>query len=117
MKIVFIGAVKFSASALRELISMGAEVVGVCTLKSSNFNADHQDLSPIAKAFAIPVCPTTDLNSQEGIDWIKSQLPDVIFCFGWSRLIRDPLLSLTAWYYWIPPAALPQTVADILFWL
>lgn len=108
MRIVFIGAVEFSASALRELISMGAEVVGVCTLRSSSFNADHHDLTPIAQAAAIPVCPTTDLNSQDGIDWIKRQLPDVIFCFGWSRLFREPLLSLPPLgVIGFHPAALP----------
>lgn len=108
MKIVFIGAVKFSACALCELISMGAEVVGVCTLRTSSFNADHQDLTPIAQAAAIPVCPTTDLNSPEGIDWIQSLFPDVIFCFGWSRLIREPLLSLPPLgVIGFHPAALP----------
>lgn len=108
MRIVYIGAVDFSASALRELISMGADVVGVCTLKNSSFNADHQDLSSIAEEAAIPVCPVSELNSQEGFDWIKSQLPDVIFCFGWSRLIREPLLSLPPLgVIGFHPAALP----------
>jgi methionyl-tRNA formyltransferase len=32
MRILFIGSVVFSANALRELIAMGADVVGVCTL-------------------------------------------------------------------------------------
>ena len=94
MKIVFIGAVKFSACALRELITMGANVVGICTLSNSNFNADHEDLTPLAQDYGIPVCLHADLNSQESIDWIKRQSPDVIFCFGWSRLICEPLLSL-----------------------
>lgn len=31
MRILFIGAVAFSAHALRELIAMQADVVGVCT--------------------------------------------------------------------------------------
>ena len=108
MRIVFIGSVVFSARALRELISMGADVVGVCTLKNSSFNADHQDLAPIAEAASIPVCPAKELNSQEGIEWIKNQSPDVIFCFGWSRLIREPLLSLPPLgVIGFHPAALP----------
>lgn len=108
MRIVFIGAVAFSACALRELISMRADVVGVCTLSNSSFNADHHDLAPIAEAAAIPVCPVTELNSQEGIDWIASQSPDVIFCFGWSRLVREPLLSLPPLgVIGFHPAALP----------
>ena len=94
MKIIFIGAVMFSACALRELIAMGSDVVGVCTLRNSSFNADHEDLTPIAQDFEIPVYLGTDLNTPESIDWIRSKSPDVIFCFGWSRLIREPLLSL-----------------------
>jgi methionyl-tRNA formyltransferase len=94
MKILFIGSVMFSAHALRELINMGADVVGVCTLISSSFNADHEDLTPIAKKAGIPVHYAADLHSKESINWICNLLPDVIFCFGWSRLIREPLLSL-----------------------
>ena len=79
-----------------------------CTLKNSSFNVDHQDLDSIAEASAIPVCPATELHSQEGIAWIKNQLPDVIFCFGWSRLVREPLLSLPPLgVIGFHPAALP----------
>lgn len=108
MRIVFIGSVKFSAYALSELILMRANVVGVCTLTNSIFNADHEDLTPIAQAADIPICPTSELNSEECIDWIKSQSPDVIFCFGWSRLVRDPLLTLPPLgVIGFHPAALP----------
>ena len=108
MRIVFIGAVKFSSRALRELISMRANIVGVCTLRNSSFNADHQDLTPIAESASIPVCPFTDLGSQEAIRWIRSQSPDVIFCFGWSRLVREPLLSMPPLgVIGFHPAALP----------
>ena len=48
MRILFIGAVKFSAKALEMLISIQAEIVGVCTLKESKFNSDHEDLTNIA---------------------------------------------------------------------
>ena len=108
MKIIFIGAVMFSACALRELIAMGSDVVGVCTLRNSSFNADHEDLTPIAQDFEIPVYLGTDLNTPESIDWIRSKSPDVIFCFGWSRLIREPLLSLPPLgVIGFHPAALP----------
>jgi methionyl-tRNA formyltransferase len=38
MRILFIGAVAFSAHALQELIAMQVEIVGVCTLKESALN-------------------------------------------------------------------------------
>ena len=108
MRILFIGAVAFSAHALRELIAMRAEVVGVCTLKQSVFNADHADLTPIAKQAGIPVLDTPDLNSVEVFGWIREREPDVIFCFGWSRLIRASLLALPPLgVIGFHPAALP----------
>lgn len=94
MRILFIGAVTFSAEALRELITMRVKVVGVCTLRESEFNSDHEDLTPIAEHAGIPVRHTPKVNSAENIAWIRDLKPDVIFCFGWSQLIQSPLLEL-----------------------
>lgn len=108
MRILFIGSVAFSARALRELIAMRAHVVGVCTLKDSALNADHQDLTPIAVDVGIPVIYATDLHSPESMGWIRERNPDVIFCFGWSRLIKLSLLTLPPMgVVGFHPAALP----------
>ena len=56
MRILFIGAVEFSARTLTALIQMNSEIVGVCTLEKSPFNADHEDLTPIAHQAGIPSC-------------------------------------------------------------
>ena len=95
MKIVFIGAVKFSEHVLAKLIKMKADVVGVCTLKESVFNSDHTDLTELCRANKIPVNYCPDINSDKSINWIQSLNPDVIFCFGWSRLIKTELLNMT----------------------
>ena len=109
MRILFIGAVEFSACALRELIEMKAEVVGVCTLKISRFNSDHVDLAPIANAAGIPVRHTPDLNKSEVLDWVRELNPEVIFCFGWSLLIHQPLLCTPRLgVVGFHPAALPK---------
>lgn len=94
MNIVFIGAVQFSMKALAKLIEMEASVTGVCTLEQSPFNADHVDLTPICNGHNIPVIYAVDINSTNSIEWIKMCAPDVIFCFGWSRLIKSELLNL-----------------------
>lgn len=94
MRIVFIGAVEFSAHALRELIAMKCEIVGVCTLKESTFNTDHVDLTPIANDAGIPLLHVQNLDNPETLGWIRERKPDVIFCFGWSQLIKAPLLDL-----------------------
>lgn len=109
MKIVFIGAVEFSASALQELISMQANIIGVCTLPESTINSDHVDLSPIAEQAGIPVKFTPNINSLDVCEWIRSLSPDIIFCFGWSQIVKKSLLKIPPMgivgYH---PAALPS---------
>jgi len=108
MRILFIGSIAFSAQALRELIAMRANVVGVCTLEESEFNSDHEDLTPIAEQAEIPVRYTPKINSVESLAWIFDLQPDIIFCFGWSRLIHSPLLQIPPLgVIGFHPAALP----------
>jgi len=108
MRILLIGAVQFSAHVLEKLISMRVEVVGVCTLSKSSFHADHVNLIPIANQAGIPAYDTPNINSSKTFEWISSRTPDVIFCFGWSHLIRPPLLKLSRLgVIGFHPAALP----------
>lgn len=109
MRIIYIGAVEFSLYALKHLVESGAEIVGVCTLKESQFNADHVDLSRYSKAQGIPNLYSDDINSDKTLNWIKSKSPDVIFCFGWSKLIKPKLLDIPPLgVIGFHPAALPK---------
>jgi methionyl-tRNA formyltransferase len=94
MKIIFIGSVEFSLSALKKIVEIGGNVVGVCTLKASLFNSDFCDLSKYSNENNIPCCYVDDINSEESIKWISKFSPDVIFCFGWSRLLKEEILSI-----------------------
>lgn len=108
MRIVFIGAVEFSLRALEKLFAMKTEVVGVCTLRESKHNADHANLAPLCEGFSVPWIYAEDVNSAEALLWIKDKAPDVIFCFGWSKLLKEGLLGAAplgvVGYH---PAALP----------
>lgn len=95
MKIVYIGSVIFSAKALDKLLSIGADIVGVVTKKDSSFNSDFFDLKPIAENSKIPYHYTLNINSEETVEWIRKLNPDVIFCFGWSNLIKKNVLEIT----------------------
>lgn len=108
MRIIFIGTVEFSRLALARLMAIGAEVVGVCTLPASSFNADYADLRPLCRERGIPLKITEDVNSSETLNWIREYSPDVIFCFGWSRLLREELLAVAPLgVVGFHPAALP----------
>lgn len=95
MRAIFIGSVQFSQAMLEGLVSReSVQVVGVCTLKTAGADSDRADLTAICARHRIPVRYTPDINDQDVFDWIESLAPEVIFCFGWSRLIGEPLLSL-----------------------
>ena len=94
MRILFIGSVEFSKKTLQKLIKLNAQVVGVCTKKKSIFNSDFADLRPLCKKNKIPFKIVNDINSKDTYFWIKSLTPDIIFCFGWSHLLKKNLLTL-----------------------
>ena len=94
MKILFIGSVKFSFFMLEELIKMKTNIVGVCTLNKSNFNADHYDLAKLSRANQIDFIYAPEINKSENINWIKNKSPDIIFCFGWSKLLGKEILKI-----------------------
>jgi methionyl-tRNA formyltransferase len=108
MRIIFIGSVEFSLRALARLTELNAKVVGVCTLQKSKFNADHVDLTDFSVGQGIPSFYVDDINSNDTLNWIQDKSPDVIFCFGWSRLIKQTLLELAPLgIIGFHPAALP----------
>jgi methionyl-tRNA formyltransferase len=95
MKIVFIGCVSFSEKALLKLLELHANVVGVVTKEKSTYNSDFSDLSEIAQKNNIPFKYVNDVNHPNNIKWISEKNPNIIFCFGWSSLIKSDLLNLT----------------------
>lgn len=95
MRIFFVGTISFSKVALEKLLFLNANIVGVATKSQSTFNADHVDLSSICIEEDIPWKYVKDVNAPHIQTWIKSLKPDIIFCFGWSNLIKKELLDLT----------------------
>lgn len=108
MRIIFIGSVEFSERLLEGLYALGAEIVGVCTLPESEFNADHSDLSVFSEANQLPWIYAENINSEKTLNWIREKKPDFIFCLGWSRLLKQELLKIPTYgvvgYH---PSALP----------
>lgn len=112
MKILFMGCVQFSYKALIHLLTLDhpkLEVVGVVTRKDSAINSDFQSLEPIAIKNNIPyfIAQKNDQGSME--KWIKKLDVDVIYCFGWSYLLKKEILDIpelgVIGYH---PAALPK---------
>ncbi len=94
MRIVFIGCVGFSFDCLKKLIEIKADIVGIVTKEASDFNADFCDLTAFADQNNIPVKQVRDINHPNNISWIRSHDPDIMFCFGWSSLLKEELLNV-----------------------
>lgn len=109
MRIVFIGTVEFSRKALSLLIQIKAQVVGVVGKHESSFNSDFADLAPLCAENELPFLNTNNINSEESITWIVDKKPDVIYCFGWSSLLKARLLKIAPLgVIGFHPAMLPQ---------
>ena len=94
MKVVLIGSVEFSLRVLEKLIAIDVDLVGVCAKKSSAFNSDFFDLKPLSDINEVPCLYVDDINSTKSVEWIKNLNPGVIFCFGWSSLIKKDILAV-----------------------
>lgn len=95
MRVFFIGSVVFSREMLETILGFNKiEVVGIATKSSSTFNSDHSDLSDLAIKHNIPYKYVKDINASHIVDWIDSVRPDVIFCLGWSSLIKEKILNI-----------------------
>jgi len=95
MRIVFIGCVDFSHALLVRLLSLpDAEVVGVVTRASSDFNADFHSLKPLADESGIPCFLDAGNRQTEMAGWIAALSPDVVYCFGWPYLLGKEILGI-----------------------
>jgi methionyl-tRNA formyltransferase len=95
MKVFFIGSVIFSREMLETMVGFGKiDIVGIATKSSSTFNSDHSDLSDLAIKYNIPYKYVRDINALHIAQWIESLKPDVIFCLGWSSLIKENILKI-----------------------
>ncbi len=96
MKMVFIGAVRFSERCLMKLIARKAGVLAVFTVpkEAANEISDYADLEIISREAKIPVYRCNDINDTQVLGQIKKIAPDVIFVFGFSQLLSEKLLKL-----------------------
>ena len=109
MNIILIGTVKFSREMFISLVDSGANIVGVVTGPDNKLNSDFADLNAASQEYGIPCLVTHDINGKKVLEWINELSPDVLFCFGWSILIKKELLNIAPMgvigYH---PSALPK---------
>lgn len=94
MRILFIGNVLLSYDLLKVAIKNKANILGVITTKKSKFNSDYVDLTSLCNKNKIDIHYTKKINSTKSVKWIKKKSPDYIFCFGWSQILNNKIISI-----------------------
>lgn len=69
-------------------------IIAVITKRNSSFNSDFYDLNNICIKKNIKCFYTNDVNNFDTISFIRDNRPDLIYCFGWSQLIKKELLNI-----------------------
>lgn len=112
MKIVFLGATKFSESILDALLKEEHEIVAIFTIprdfkisysEKLIHNSNYADLNAFAKQHDIS-CTTLDTISRETLqnhaDAIKALKPDVILAMGWYHTVPKSIREHSTYGAW-----------------
>jgi methionyl-tRNA formyltransferase len=94
MRILFIGCVESSYILLNELIKNGAEICGVVSKKESKFNSDFCDLTSLCISNNIEYFYSENSRDNNTFEFIQNKAPDIIYCFGWSYLLSEEIISI-----------------------
>lgn len=110
MNIVLIGCVEFSYMTFKHLLTLkDMKIVGIITRKESAFNADFHSLASLAVEKGMPCFFPKGNDQNDMVEWLTNLKPDVIYCFGWSYLLKESVLQIpplgVIGYH---PAALPK---------
>ena len=109
MRILFVGCVESSYVLLQSLLEHKKKIVGVITKKEAGLNADYKDLSVLCLDYGIDYKYISNINDEEVIRYVREKNADIIYCFGWSQIIKKELLEITPMgVIGFHPAALPN---------
>jgi len=109
LKVVFIGCVHFSQITLNHIYRLpNVCLTGVVTSNQTKSMDDYVCLESDAKNFRVDHF-TYENNDNDLTDWIRQRGPDVIYCFGWPKLLSKDIFDIprlgTIGYH---PTALPK---------
>jgi len=95
MRCVFIGTVEVSWHCLKTLLDL-EEVVAIFTAVDNNDGriSAYKAFDDLGRQYAVPVHRIANINAPEVVQQIRALRPDAIFCIGWPRLVKEPILSL-----------------------
>jgi methionyl-tRNA formyltransferase len=95
LKSAFIGCVDISEAVFGKLMTMPEiALAGVVTRRASPANADFRSLEPLARKTGKPVFLVDSNDQQEIAKFLRELAPELIFCVGWSYLLKPEILAI-----------------------
>ncbi len=96
IRIAFIGCVQEGLRSLETLLDLDETILGVFTLTpeqaARTSGAVHWE--PITSKNGIPLHYVENINDPEPLAVLRAMEPDLIFCVGWTQLLRKAILEL-----------------------
>jgi methionyl-tRNA formyltransferase len=95
-RIVFVGCVDEGRRSLETLLDMKAEIVAVFTLRPDLAMKVSGAVAweRITSENRIPLHYVANINEPEAVEIMRALRPDVVFCVGWTQLLRREILQL-----------------------
>lgn len=96
VRIAFIGCVEEGRRCLEALLALGETVVAIFTLRPElaakvSGSVGWED---IAAEHGVPLHYVKNMNDEEPIAILRSARPDLVFCVGWTQLLREAVLEI-----------------------
>ncbi len=96
LSLAFVGCVLEGRRSLETLLAMGERVAAVFTLRPE-LAAKVSGAVPweaLATQHGIPLHHVRNMNDPEALEVLRSVAPDLLFCVGWTQLLKKDVLEL-----------------------
>jgi methionyl-tRNA formyltransferase len=109
MKIILLGNILFTKEIFLNLLKNKIKVSGFITSRKNSYNSDYFNFIPLLKKKKINYFVTSNINDNNTYKWCKKISPDIIFCLGWSNLIKKAFLEIPKYgIIGFHPSSLPK---------
>ena len=95
LRIAFVGCVLEGRRSLETLLDMGEQVSTIFTLRPE-LAAKVSGAVPwedIAARFGVPLHYVRTMNDPEAVEILRALAPDLLFCVGWTQLLKKDVLA------------------------
>jgi methionyl-tRNA formyltransferase len=96
IRIAFVGCVEEGRRSLATLLDMGEEVAAIFTLRPELAAKVSGAVAweDIATSARVPLHFVGNMNEPGAVETLRGVAPDLLFCVGWTQLLKKPVLEI-----------------------